>query len=130
LIDGGDSASTLTWRLGQEMPFWDRSLDVVLNTHPDADHLGGLLSVVERYQVEQVLVTDVAANSQLYRQWEAELAEAQLDPLIGQAGMQLDLGSGLTATVLSPGPAAAPFDAVNNHSLVLHLRYGDISFLL
>jgi competence protein ComEC len=42
LIDGGPSATALNWRLGQEMPFWDRTLELVVNTHPDADHLAGL----------------------------------------------------------------------------------------
>jgi competence protein ComEC len=130
LVDGGDSPSVLNWRLGQELPFWDRSLDVVLNTHPDADHLGGLVALLDRYRVEQVLVTDVAGDTQLSRQWATELTEAQIEPVIGQAGMQLALDSGVVATILSPGPATRRADEINNHSLVLHLQYGQISFLL
>ena len=78
LIDGGPSTTELNWRLGQEMPFWDRTLDMVINTHPDADHLGGLVSLFDRYEVEQTLVTDIEGTSQLYQEWEAELTEAQL----------------------------------------------------
>ena len=130
LIDGGPSATQLNWRLGQEMPFWDRSLDLVINTHPDADHLDGLASLLDRYEVEQALVTDVAGHSELYQQWEAELAEAQLVPTVGQAGMQLSLGDGVTATILNPGPASTSIDEPNNHSIVMHLQMGRISFLL
>ena len=130
LIDGGPSGSQLNWRLGQEMPFWDRSLDLVVNTHPDADHLDGLVSLLDRYRVGQVIVTDVAGHSSLYREWEAQLAEAGLTPVIGRAGMQLALGDGLNAAVLNPGPAAAGEDEPNNHSVVMRLQLGRISFLL
>ncbi|MBE7467884.1 MAG: DNA internalization-related competence protein ComEC/Rec2 [Anaerolineae bacterium] len=130
LIDGGPTPTDLTWRLGQEMPFWDHSLDMVINTHPDADHLAGLPSLLDRYRVEQALVTDVGSDSELYREWETQLAEAALTPTIGQQGMQLTLGQGITATLLTPGPATAREDAPNNHSLVIRLEMGRISFLL
>jgi competence protein ComEC len=130
LIDGGDSATTLHWRLGQEMPFWDRTLELVVNTHPDADHLGGLPSLLDRYGVEQVLVTDVAGDSNLYQEWETELIEAQLTPAVGQAGTRLDLGQGVVATILSPGPTLTGIEEANNRSIVMHLQYGQVSFLL
>lgn len=130
LIDGGPSPTALAWRLGQELPFWDRSLDVLVNTHPDADHLAGLPPLLQRYQVEQVLVTDIGADSNLYREWESQLAEVKLNPLVSQAGTELSLGQGITATLLTPGPATASEDKTNNHSIVLRLEWGRISFLL
>jgi competence protein ComEC len=130
LIDGGPSATALNWRLGQEMPFWDRTLELVVNTHPDADHLAGLPSLLDRYWVEQIIVTDVEGESELYREWETELAEAQIAPTIGQAGTQLDLGQGVIATLLSPGPVIEGIEEANNHSIVMHLQFGQVSFLL
>jgi competence protein ComEC len=130
LIDGGPSATDLNWRLGREMPFWDRSLDVVVNTHPDADHLGGLVSILERYQVQQILISDSSAESELYEEWENRLAEKELVPVVGQTGMQLSFGHGVTATILSPGPPTVGVDDANNHSVVLHLQMEQISFLL
>ncbi len=130
LIDGGPSATELNWRLGQEMPFFDKTLEMVVNTHPDADHLGGLVSLPDRYQIEQALVSDVEGRSQLYQQWETELVEDQLTPVIAQAGTQLALGEGVSATILSPGPITANIVEPNNHSIVLYLQFGQISFLL
>jgi competence protein ComEC len=130
LIDGGPSATDLNWRLGQEMPFWDRTLEMVVNTHPDADHLGGLVSLPDRYRLAEAVVTDVEADSQLFQEWETELAEDHLRPIVGQAGMQLALSHQITATIISPGPALLGVDEPNNRSLVLHLQYGQISFLL
>ncbi len=129
LIDGGPSATDLNWRLGQEMPFWDRTLEMIINTHPDADHLGGLVSLPDRYQIEQALVTDVEGTSQLYQEWESELAEIQLIPTIGRDDMVLSLGQSITATILSPGPAIEGIDEPNNRSIVLHLQFGQVSFL-
>ena len=43
LIDGGPSDSVLLSQLGRQMPFWDRTLDMVALTHPDADHITGLV---------------------------------------------------------------------------------------
>ncbi|MCL4299682.1 MAG: DNA internalization-related competence protein ComEC/Rec2 [Anaerolineae bacterium] len=130
LIDGGPTATDLAWRLGQQMPFWDHSLDMVVNTHPDADHLAGLPPLLDRYQVEQILIPDVGTDSALYREWETQLAKAQLTPTISQAGMELSLGRGITATLLNPGPAAVREDDPNNHSVVMRLQMGRISFLL
>jgi competence protein ComEC len=115
LIDGGPAPTDLNWRLGQEMPFWDRTLEMVVNTHPDSDHLGGLVSLLDRYQVQQAVVSDLAISSQLYLEWEQELAEANLTPVVGQAGQQLELGGGVIATVLNPGPASAGLDDPNDH---------------
>jgi competence protein ComEC len=129
LIDGGPAATTLNWRLGQEMPFWDHSLDVVVNTHPDADHLAGLVGLTERFTVAQVIVPDVGADNSLYRQWEQALAGAGLSPVVAQAGTKLQLGPDLIATVLNPGPASFNQDDVNNHSVVLYLQFGQVSFL-
>jgi competence protein ComEC len=128
LIDGGPSPTDLNWRLGQEMPFWDRTLEMVINTHPDADHLGGLVSLPERFTLAQILVPAVETETQLFETWQAELSEAQLSPQVGQAGLRLALDTTIVVTLLSPAPNlvdAAP----NNHSLVLHLQYGDVSFL-
>ena len=55
LIDGGPSPAALLAELGRVMPFWDRTLDLVVLTHPDDDHQAGLFAVLERYRVAQVL---------------------------------------------------------------------------
>src|SRR3990167_9372448 len=54
LIDGGPGDAVLA-KLGRRMPFWDRSIDLLILTHPDADHLDGLLEVLRRYDIDMVL---------------------------------------------------------------------------
>jgi competence protein ComEC len=66
LIDGGPSPQALTRELGERMPFWDRTIELVVLTHPHEDHLSGLVEVLERYTVEQVLYPDLDYDSSLY----------------------------------------------------------------
>ena len=55
LVDGGPSPTALLNELGDVLPFWDRSLDLVVLTHPDGDHITGLIPLLDRYRVGQVL---------------------------------------------------------------------------
>ena len=65
LIDGGPSERVLLSQLGRQMPFWDRTLDVMLLTHPDSDHVTGLVPVLERYWVETVIHRQVELDSEI-----------------------------------------------------------------
>lgn len=55
LIDGGPDDRVLTC-LGKHMPFYDRTIDMVVLTHPQKDHLQGLISVVDRYTVKHFVI--------------------------------------------------------------------------
>jgi competence protein ComEC len=129
LIDGGPSTTPLNWRLGQAMPFWDRNLDMVINTHPDADHLGGLVSLPDRFKIGAVMVNGVERETPLFEQWQVELARAGITPVVATTGTQLVLSPGIRATILHPTPAAIPQNKSNNNSVVLYLQYGEVSFL-
>lgn len=78
LIDGGPDNSVLS-RLGRRLPFYDRSLDLVILTHADADHLTGLVEVLKRYQVEKVITSGVEAHSATYDQWLLAIKEQKIE---------------------------------------------------
>jgi competence protein ComEC len=129
LVDGGPGPSAVLAQMGSAMPFWDRSLDVVVNTHPDDDHLAGLLAVLERYQVGQVILPDVGTGTPLYAAWQKALAGEGAIVTQARAGMRLALGDGVEVEVLHPGAVPAG-DTANDHSVVLKLTDGRVSFLL
>src|SRR3989338_8836672 len=52
LIDGGPNGQIILEKLGKEMPFWDRTIDLVVLSHPEKDHLAGLLEVLKSYKVK------------------------------------------------------------------------------
>ncbi len=129
LIDGGPSPTALLSEMGRQMPFWDRSLDIVVNTHPEADHLLGLPTALERYRVSQVILPDVDADTPLYAVWQSALADEEATVTRARAGMRLSSGDGVEVEVLHPGAAPAG-DHLNDHSVVLRLTLGRVSFLL
>jgi competence protein ComEC len=73
LIDGGPSDTALLSQLGRRMPFWDRSIDLVLLTHPESDHVTGLIAVLERYRVDTVVFRDMEMDSATYERWLEEV---------------------------------------------------------
>ncbi len=66
LIDGGPDGKSVMKCLSNHMPFWDRTLEVVILTHPQADHYGGLIEVFERFKVRKFLANSINASSQSY----------------------------------------------------------------
>ncbi len=135
LIDGGPSPQLLTLELGERMPFWDRTIELVVLTHPHADHLTGLVEVLQRYQVEQVLYTDLDDldyESSLYEEWLGLIEEREIEYTLAQAGQQIDLGDGIVIKVLHPQASLLNGTGadINNNSVVLHLGLGRVSFLL
>lgn len=72
LIDGGPGSRVLE-NLSRELPFWDRSLDLVILTHPDYDHISGLIDVLQRYDVDAVLWNGVVRETSEYDAWMREL---------------------------------------------------------
>lgn len=133
LVDGGPDPSVLLAELGAVMPFWDRTLDMVVLTHGDLDHLGGLIPVLERYQVECVLETGVMAETAPTRQWRSMLDNGDWQAHQARQGMIFHWGDPerLRLEVLHP---SAPFLLMdvgeNNQSIVLRLVYGEIKVLL
>ncbi len=132
LIDGGPNPSALLSRLGREMPFWDRSLDLVILTHPEEDHLAGLVDVLALYEVIQVLDSGQKCASATCEAWKRLIEEKEVAYRRAEAGMMIDVGGGLRLDVLHP-PArllANTSSDGNNNSVVLRLSYGRFSLLL
>ena len=129
LVDGGPSGETIAAALGRRLPFHDRRLDMIVLTHPQQDHLGGLPDVLEQYDVRSVLANSRQADSGAYLAWRDALDTSGIPPLAAARGQTIDLGGGAVVSVLSPGPNDYPV-SVNDSSLVLRITMADISFLL
>jgi competence protein ComEC len=132
LVDGGPSPAALTSALGREMPFWDRSLDLLVMTHPDADHITGLAEVLGRYDVGGWLDNGCSDDDALYVQCLAQIEQGEVTRQVIRAGDRLALDSGIVLEVLHPqvDSIASTDSGDNNNSLVLRLVWGEASFLL
>ena len=126
LIDGGRYPSVLLDRLGEQMPFWDHSLDLVIATHPDDDHVAGLPEVVARYDVAQVITNGATADdAPAY----AALLAGAAAVHVAAPGERIDLGDGARLDILSAGGADGAAGR-NDASIVARLTYGQLSVLL
>ena len=113
------------------MCYCDYALLVVL-THPSADHVTGLVEVLNRYQVKQVLYPDLDYDSSIYKEWLDLVDEKDIKYTIAQAGQEIDLGDGVVIEVLNPRitPLSDTESDVDNNGVVLRVTGGEVSFLL
>ena len=128
LIDGGANPVPLLTRLGDRMAPWDRTIELVVLTHADADHLGGLPELLNRYQVAQVMDSGFEHTTALYRAWREQLEIHSLVPQPATPGQRWHLGRGALLEVIAP--IGEPFENLNSNSVVLRLRYGKFCALL
>jgi competence protein ComEC len=131
LIDGGSDATILE-KLGQAMPFYDQSIDLIILTHPEADHLSGLVEVLRYYQVGQILENGIQRNTPEYQEWMKLIQKKEIPLKIAQAGQVVHLGPGVNLRILWPDQRLVQSEArkVNNVSIVAQLIYGQSEFLL
>jgi len=131
LIDGGPDPQKIILELSKKLPFWDRTIDLVVCTQPQADHVTGLVEVLSRYRVKQVLQPGVSYNSSIYQEWLRLIADRGIECNIAQAGQEIDLGNGIRIEVLNPPESLweGTSDDVDNNGVVLRLSWGQVSFL-
>jgi competence protein ComEC len=129
LVDGGPSAQVISGELSQHLPFWHRTIELVVLTHPHLDHLTGLLEVLQRYKVQQVLDLDTDYQTPLEQEWLTLISEKGIKATLAEAGQVINLGSDeATIEVINPMPDST-VPAMDN-GVVLRLSDGAVSFLL
>ena len=131
LVDGGPDLTILE-KLGRELPFWDRYIDLVILTHPEHDHIGGLIEIIKRYKIGGILTTGVVRNTAEYKEWKRVIKEANIPIYIAQAGGVINLGDDMELLILHPfeNLAGQEIKKSNNVSIVAQLVYKDFELLL
>jgi len=127
LIDGGPGEAVLE-KLGNEMGFFDRSLDLVILTHPDSDHLNGLIEVLRHYQVAQILASPAQTDGAGFKEWQKIISEKNIPVTIGQAGQQIEISPRINFDVVYPFSGTG--SGTNTSSIVGRLCYQQICFLM
>lgn len=132
LVDGGAGMKVLE-RLGEEMPWFDKKLDVIILTHPQQDHVEGLLHVLERYQVGLVVFPQAAYGSQLNQEWLKKIRDWHIPYRFAWAGEKLSVAD-LQLQILAPFPDAEDQRLIarniNDASTTTRIDFAGLSFLL
>lgn len=144
LIDGGPDRSVLIC-LSEHMPFWDREIEVVILTHPEADHFTGLIEVFKRYRVKTLVATPLDASSQGYQVLKNIVGGSGTRVVNPTSGMVIRLGLlyldivypanknlGLTNPFINNDVLGAfsSNQSSNDFSIVANLRLGEFDALL
>jgi len=130
LIDAGGGPVVLP-ALAKVMPFGDRTLDMIVVTNPDMDHMGGFIDVLENYTVGQILEPGTKKDTQIYRRLEQSIEKHNLKKVIARRGMHiiLDEKKNIYFDILFPDRDVSSWSA-NDGSIVGKLVYGEQSFML
>ena len=128
LIDGGPDGTVLR-RLATELPWFDHTLDIILGTHPDKDHIGGLVDVLKRFTVGQIITTENTGETMVASSFRKGLVQEGAIVTMARAGQVYQLGASTTLTIFSPASNPAMLES-NTASIVAKLSYGDIDFML
>lgn len=127
LIDSGGGKAVLR-ALGDVMPMYDRSLDLLIGTHPDQDHIGGFPFIFERYKVGQYMDPGIVKDTGTYRELLRYVNNQGIPYTHARRGQKIVLDDGIILTVLFPDRTMQG-KTTNNASVVAELTYGDASFL-
>jgi competence protein ComEC len=103
----------------------------VILTQPQADHVTGLIEVLKKYNVTQVIEPETAYNSVTYQQWLKSVNDNEIKHEIGHAGQEVNLGNGIKAEILHPSSPLLQdtSDDIDNNGIVLRLSWNEVSFL-
>ncbi|NQV93005.1 MBL fold metallo-hydrolase [Candidatus Kaiserbacteria bacterium] len=128
LVDGGRNPAVLR-ELGEVMSFSDRTIDVVVATHPDKDHISGLIDVFRRYDINTFLYSGVMHDTGEYRTLLNTVSEEGIAPTLVRRGMRVVLGGGVFAEILFPDRDVSHVET-NLGSIVLRVVYGETEVML
>ena len=123
LIDAGEKTPGVTDYLKK---YVDGHLEAIVATHPHADHIGGLIAVLDEYTVDAVWTSGDAATSKTYTDFMNRSIAEGARVSVARRGDVITAGA-LTFNVLNP--PSSLFDDVNDNSIVLLLRDGSVDFL-
>jgi competence protein ComEC len=125
MIDGGPNERVLA-ALGKALPLTDRSIELMVLTHPHADHYAGLMAVLDRYSVDRVVTSDTSSEGTYFLRWKKKAITKEYGTV--KAGDRFQLGPA-SVTVLWPAAGYANKD-VNEMSVVLRVDVGHSCALL
>jgi competence protein ComEC len=127
LIDGGPDASVLQG-LASEMGFFDRTLDMVIVTHEDRDHVGGLVDVFTQYAIGTFVRSEQQGESTEARIIDDLTKLERSQVVYARRNMSFDLGASTTLTILFPDRDPSGLES-NTASIIAKLAYSSTTFL-
>jgi competence protein ComEC len=130
LIDGGPGNKAVS-EISTLLPFYDRKIDLLVLTHPDRDHVEGLIDVVKYHSVKNLLLTGIHSKSPFYKEFLRNIApETRL--IFAESKEDLIIEPDLYLDIIFPfsNIQSQQFTRPNNSSIVAKLTFGGEQILL
>jgi competence protein ComEC len=128
LVDGGPNDKVLSG-LGTMLPLFSRDIDIMVATHPDADHVTGLIPALEKYDVHALVVSGETSDTSVFAEMARHMDDEHAEMHVADAGDVIDFEDGVTATILHPY-IGEHFKDTNSASVSMVVSYGEETFLL
>lgn len=128
LIDGGPSRAVLR-ELASVMPWYDRTIDVVMASHPDKDHIGGLPDVIERYKVGVYIEPGIESPNMIDDEIRRMLDEKDIKTIKALRGMRINFGDNAYFDILYPDTDVSGLKDTNDASIIGRMQYGSTSMM-
>ncbi|HRP51535.1 MAG TPA: MBL fold metallo-hydrolase [Candidatus Dojkabacteria bacterium] len=127
LVDGGPT-SELIDVMSKYMPFWQNQIDLVIATHGDSDHIGGLVELSERYAVNRFIYNGETKNTLIYKELINNITEDNINVTIAKKGQEIIVGCCTKIDVLWPD--SSEIEDSNDQSVSILLKYGNFEAYL
>lgn len=128
MFDGGPARSVMG-PLSRVMSPFDRSIDAIVITNPDADHISGFLDILKNYKVGKVFEPGTFNDSKTYQNLKQEIKNKNIPDILARRGMRLQIGGGAVIDILFPDRDVSTW-ASNDGSIVAKLTYEKTSVML
>jgi len=133
IIDGGPNSIALE-KIAKLIPFWDKTIDLAVLTHPDKDHMQGLIDILKRYKADYILISGFEKETDDYKEWQKILENQKskgADIVLVKNGDRIILGKTLINILypLKNSFIAMKDNDANETSVVSNIVFGSASFL-
>lgn len=129
LVDGGPNNKVVGY-LNKDLSLNDRTIDLIVLTHPQADHMFGLIETLKKFQVKKVITTNVTNATTQFKLWNDTLSNIHLKPEYVYAGESITLSDQVTLKIIWPKDPKPVVADLNQAAVVIKLSYGNFDMLL
>lgn len=127
LVDGGPTNAILE-QVAKHTSYFDHTLDVLVATHPDSDHVTGLIPILKKYDVATIITSNVEGSTGIFSDLKEKINEEGAALYVAQKGDVIDFGDGVVVRILYPKNIIS--QDTNDGSVSMLVTYGEHSFLL
>jgi len=131
IVDGGPDPKTSLSKLSEKLPFYDRSIDLVILTHSHSDHLNGLIDIIKDFKVGAVLITGALADQEMYKTFLQTIQDKDIDLLFADSSKDFYFDDEVYLDILYPftNQKNKKYKNINNSSVFFNLHYKENEIL-